>query len=60
MQMAVIALPHLSILDPDLPLLKELLLSSESHTTVRFRGDKFVFQVVPGFGILKHAQGQEC
>lgn len=60
MQMAVLVLSNLRILDLDLLLLKELLLSSGSRLTVWRREEKFVFQVTPGFGILKHAQGQEC
>lgn len=60
MQMAVLVLSNPGILDLDLLLLKGLLLSSGSHLTVRCREEKFVFQVTPGFGILKHAQGQEC
>lgn len=60
MEMALLNLPSPSVLDLDLLFLKELLLSSGSRTTVWCRGDKFVFQIVPGFGILKRAQGQEC
>lgn len=51
--MAVFALFHLCILDLDLPLLKELLLSAGLQASVQWH--KYVFQVVPGFGILKHA-----
>lgn len=58
--MAVFALSYLSILDVNLLLFKELLLSSGLHNTLQRTGNKFVFQIVPGFGILKHAQGQEC
>lgn len=58
--MAVFALSYLSILDVNLLLFKELLLSSGLHNTLQCTENKFVFQVVPGFGILKHAQGQEC
>lgn len=60
MQVAVFVLSCLSVLDVKLLLFKELFLSSGSHNTLQCMGHKFVFQVVPGFGILKHAQGQEC